>query len=123
MADLSPADQLRAAAKLMRDRANGATPGPWRAFSHMRDWYVASETYGQVTTGIHDETGSTEIVLIERDRADAGHIAGMHPGTALAVADLLDATSTCECEEGDDHADIRQAALAVARAYLGGGER
>ena len=44
----------------------------------------------------------------------------VHPAVITSVADLLDAASTCECEEGDDHADIRQAALAIARAYLAG---
>ena len=44
----------------------------------------------------------------------------IHPAVIASVADLLDAASTCECEEDDDHADIKQAALAVARAYLEG---
>jgi hypothetical protein len=57
--------------------------------------------------------------------ADDPFIAGwvswyIHPAVIAAVADLLDATSTCECEKGDDHADIKQAALAIARAYLAG---
>ena len=109
MADLSPAAELRQAAKLMRERAEAATPGEWHAFSSAHEeWYVASKTYGQVTTGIHDEPASTEIVLIERDRADAEHIAGWSRDPALAVADLLEAASTCECAESTpEGADTR----------------
>jgi len=125
MTDLSPAEELRAAAELIRDRAEAATPGPWHAFSHSQDWYVGS-SFGQVTTGVHDEPGSDELVLIERDHADAEHIAGMHPGVALAVADWLDAEAA-EYDELDastqaflagDHGGDPDRAIVVARAYL-----
>ena len=129
MADLSPAAELRQAAKLMRERAEAATEGPWA-------WEATGEKDNSWAVGlVQDEAGSTLVGRIEAGEGividgvcegiggrlpDAEHIAGMHPGTALAVADLLDATSTCECEEDDDHADIKQAALAIARAYLAG---
>jgi hypothetical protein len=49
----------------MRERAEAATPGEWHAFSSLHeDWYVASKTHGQVTTGIHDEPGALEMVLV-----------------------------------------------------------
>ena len=114
MADLSPAAELRAAAQLIRERGAGATAGPWQIRilpARMSGLQQYAETH-MVRAG--------DVNVANADRVSAPHIAGMHPGVALAVADLLEATSTCECEEGDDHADIRQAALAIARAYLEG---
>ena len=117
---MSPAEELRAAAKLMRERAEAATPGPWHAFSHTEDWYVGSRGYGQVTTGIHDEPGVADVVLIERDHADAGHIASWHPAVALAVADWLDAATEQARFTEAQGAWISpdSYALKVARAYL-----
>ena len=76
----------------MRERAEAATPGQWltQGSSDGSEWYVISRTHGQVTTGLHDEPGVSELVMIERDRADAEHIAGWGPEPALAVADVLE---------------------------------
>ena len=144
----TPADELRAAAKLIRERAEAATPGPWeRPLDTRHRNFVgaalpANETGrweggiipGYMTSGyLSRYVGQRERVCVvsceswsdghfvrKRSGRDLDFIAGMHPGVALAVADLLEAASTCECEEGDDHADIKQAALAIARAYLAG---
>ena len=108
------ADVLRRAAALMRERAEGATPGPWErdggwafAAPAPESWegpYLIGETYGT--------------------RNDAEHITSWHPAVALAVADLLDAHA-----ETYDGADLRDGgrysleqddwADAAARAYLG----
>jgi hypothetical protein len=104
----SPADQLRQAAALMRERAQAATPGPWSAAA---DGLVWPEGPGDPVSG------STQI-------EDAEHIAGADPTTMLAVADLLNfsaATSNILDALGEDP-DNRPAhhyALAVACAYLG----
>ena len=112
MADLSPADELCAAAKLIRERAEAAaahSPGPWTPVTEPADHLHRIAT-----------ADVPEWIIARSLSSASAHIAGMHPGVALAVADLLEAASTCECEEGDDHADIKQAALAIARAYLAG---
>ena len=85
----------RRAARLMRERATEATPGPW-----MQD----DDYPGDVTAG------ERESVVTGAYAADAPHIAGMHPGVALAVADWLD-------EAADDR--VGDSALYVACTYLG----
>lgn len=127
-ADESPATVIRRAAELWRKRARSATPGPWRASHDHDDWYVTSG-HGQVSAGVHDDPGVTDLVLIERDHRDAEYIASMHPLVALAVADLLEEVARqydappCDspggacgrCDRRDDFND----ALRLARAYLG----
>ena len=102
------ADLLRRAAALMRDRAEAATPGPWR-----HDEMQATRRDGHYFA-VND--GSTELLI---DRGfDAGpngaHAASWHPAVALAVADWLEcqADTTCDC-------GLDEGALAAARAYLG----
>src|SRR5450755_4470191 len=83
------AETRRRAAHLMRERAMEATPGPWE----------------------HDDAeviADQESVVDGLNPANAVHIAGMHPGVALALADWLDA------EARDD--EVR-AFLAEARGH------
>jgi hypothetical protein len=108
------ADVLRAAAKLMRERAEAAeaaVAGPWHfgplGFGYPQPVYnsagiLAAEGYG----GPH---GSADM---------ATHIASMHPLVAAAVADWLDATGDEVAACGEDTPGV-ESALAVARAYLG----
>ena len=127
----TPAETLRRAAKLMRERAGAATPGPWFTRSD-GDWYVCSNAFGLVSTGIHDEPSMGHLVNVERDHRDAAHIASWHPGVALAIAELLDLTA--EAIEnipglGRGHVDggpcddyacmLKHKALTAARIYLG----
>jgi hypothetical protein len=121
----SPAEELREAARLMRERARAATPGRWHAKCSdgaYQDWYVVSSLgLGQVTTGLHDDGG--DIVLVERDRADAEHIASWSPPVALAVADWLDDYAGWLEEQKYTMADLAShgsdPGIAVARACLG----
>lgn len=74
------ADRLREAARVLRERAEAATPGPW---------YAAKE-FGHV---IFSGTGSDDDVAVTEDfdvAADATYIATMNPTVGLTVADLLD---------------------------------
>lgn len=133
---------LRRAAALMRERAQGATPGRWAAAEPTQreghrvgtadegDWVAWTGEFGEEFSG-----------------ADAGHIASWHPPAAQAVADWLDAEaeraqalisprSLCrQCGGWLDDVELAQfgededslcrcwnKALAVARAYTGGGE-
>ena len=132
------ADTLREAAKVLRERAQAATPGPWSAadehgllgpdswpawcVSQMRPGYEAmSPTEGYVTdiADVHGDDKS--------ENPNADYIATMHPGVGLALAEWLDAETEhvaghyCEahCEYPDGGPRCR-AALALARLILGG---
>ncbi len=101
---MTPAETLRAAARLMRERAQAATPGPWIVAGLHRQG-VASTAHHGGTTGVVGLGYTQEI--------DATHIASWHPAVALAVADWLDEEAAWTGQGDDKHA------LAVARAYLG----
>lgn len=103
------AEMLREAAALMRKRAEAATDGPWR---------LAPGSDGQ-------GWGSDTYDVGEAWRpADVEYIAAMHPGVALALADLLE-------EEAEIVGLLERAGLptrqeervfAIARAYLRRGD-
>jgi hypothetical protein len=134
---MSAAETLQEAARLMRERAEGATPGPWYAPKrvpgpwclypcgdplHGEDgacWGV--EVKSQVKPGwnLSAATGHDR----HRGESDSAHIASWHPTIALAVADWLEATTAYPYEDcgkpdcGD--CGMWRAALSLARAYLG----
>ncbi len=104
---------LRRAAKLMRERAEAATPGPWERPLDVRH-------KNAVIAALPDgEEGSYRDGMIPAGFAsrDLEHIASWHPLVALAVAGWLDEVAA-DCHENLD-AWVEDAALAVARAYLG----
>lgn len=108
------ADRLREAARVLREVAAGAEPGPWevrgggliaRASSSPRFvWPPHATADGQYWEGQR-----------EHNRATATYIATMHPGVALALADWLDDTAT-EVASG---ATYSQDALRLADLILG----
>lgn len=94
----TPAAQLRAAAKLMRERAKKATPGPWRTHD---TWLPAGGHTATVLSGEGNDTDLRAWLPTFKDVdqpwdsernawADAEHIASWHPLVALAVADWLE---------------------------------
>lgn len=96
----SPADTLREAATLIRERANGSTAGPWSA---------AEQTHGE-WYGLQSQWTALGNVF---EKTEADHIASWHPAVALAVADWLeDAARVPDLW-------VNPAALTVARTYLG----
>lgn len=107
---------VREAARLMRERARTATPGPWAV--------PVANVFRVVAPGAphyNPPMGMTppypwrivhEPDLYAPFAPDAAHIASWHPAVALAVADWLDAAIGATKVQHD-------AALAVARAYLG----
>ncbi len=121
-----PAEAMRRAAKLMRERAQAAPEGPWS----MRDIW-----------GPHVRDGLTRAARIVNDADDTviepsrygddlvarpgafEHIAWMHPGVALAVADWLDFEAVNAPGPGDVYLRGGRIAyaLTVACAYLGEG--
>ena len=124
------AEKLREAAALMRERAEAATRGPWRADGTT----VGGARHQPVVMGGFDSSGSLQDPCAPWD---AEHIASWHPAVALAVADWLDeAADHLDVYEDDDlHPALRphvcptalegtecsvlEQALVVARAYLG----
>lgn len=103
--------ELREAARLIRERANAASPGPWHQMC------MGSEGCSVLNDGrLRDRKHVSFSGRKEwwADHADAVHVASWDPEVALAVADWLDA-------EADDAARFPlrfPQALAVARAYL-----
>jgi hypothetical protein len=101
----------------MRERATGATPGPWHRVAGI--WQA--ETFAAVI-GAKGVPEDAETWLMATGRgcreADAHHAASWHPLVALAVADWLDEVAA------DSHASldawVENAALRIARAYTGG---
>lgn len=91
---------MRSAAKLMRERAEAASPGPWKFFLEGRDHWGGDSIIQ--TGGDYDLTLdlTPQPTDVSRRRqwlgqwsADQDCIAGMHPGVALAVADWLEETA------------------------------
>ena len=92
----TPAQKIRRAAALMRERAQAATRGPWR--NH--DGYVRDGGY--VATVLAGEGNKTRPVawipsfsnqpgdLDRQAWPDAIYIAAMQPGVALLIADMWD---------------------------------
>ena len=109
---MSDADELREAAALIRERAEGASQGRW---AHM--------CMGSEGCAVHNDGHLRERVRVtfcgrkewKADHRDAEHIAGWSREPALAVADWLDA----EAEDARIFPLRFPQALAVARAYLG----
>ena len=99
MTTIKAGDELRAAAKLMRERASLVPPPPW----HLHRTQITTDDGANVIA----DSG-----LPERSR----YVASWHPGVALAVAEWLEA----EAADAEVFPLRFPQALAVARAYLGG---
>lgn len=123
---MTPAEELRAAAKVMRERAQAASPGPWETCGR-----GVEQTAGDYADVLGQEVSCLSYCYggapIGPKQADADYIASMHPGIALAIADWLD-EEAAEYEAldagaqaflaGDKGGDVAPA-IAVARTYLG----
>jgi hypothetical protein len=145
----TPAQSLRRAAALLRERAADATPGPWSRPLNTR--YKATVTaplpegeQGSYVSGIDPRTGEREhcgVVMAntwsngkhyrKRSGRDLEYIAALHPGVGLLIADQWDAVAdgmeilhaTLQPRWVVDHAGEAHAVwgvtLAAALAYLG----
>ena len=112
----TPAEVLRRAATLMRERAEVASPGPWHQMC------MGSEGCSVLNDGHLRErkrvsfSGRKEW---KADHADATHIASWHPLVAADFAAVLEAAAD---EMDADHRDglmITAAVLKAARTFLG----
>ena len=105
------ADLLREAAAKMRERAEAATPGPWRVGAEGSEGSRVNPATGDKREDSHWIASVNGRVQPE-DGYNAAHIASWHPAVALAVADWLDAEDTHQFGPTEH-------AITVARAYLG----
>lgn len=106
---------LRRAASLMRERAEDATAGPWVSDEPAQTWRAWD---GNVKTAHADFRDCDDRIAQVWANEDSQHIASWHPAVALAVADLLAILARRSISTDLEHAE-RDAALAIARAYLG----
>ena len=98
------AQRLCEAAKVLRQRAEAATPGPWRAMEY--DNYPGDEgvaLLGSAATVIGSHMiGYFHVGGQAQMEADGALAATMHPGVALALADWLDEAGADYFAFGDD---------------------
>ena len=126
---MSAVETLREAAKVLRERAGAATPGPWEAAQDHLTHSVGADVRSVPSGGYAaaDCCGYQGASTNE----DAAYIATMHPGVALALADWLDkAGADCwaygdpDSPEFADDDDLLNphllSALRAAEAILGG---
>ncbi|MER5482958.1 hypothetical protein ABT024_07040 [Streptomyces sp. NPDC002812] len=127
---MTPAEELRAAAALLRDRlVSAATEGPW----HVTEYDVYTQQSYDFEAGLGTAPGRVDVVGHGYEGGgfdrlcDAQYVAAMHPGVGAALADWLDAASAhvragyvC-CDSGADrcYESATPQALAVARTILG----
>ncbi len=108
----TPADTIRRAATLMRQRAQAATPGPW---------HIGNAVNPTTPCNIHTFPGAQPIAD-DVGWLDAEHIAAMHPDVAALIADWL-AFEALRLDEtaADAAADESRGiyALDISRTYLG----
>ena len=120
-------ERLRGAAKVLREVAQAATPGPWDASQMPAE--CGEESMGiQSLRGfsvINDAPPFGNTTASYAKSEDATFIATMHPGVALALADVLDGAAS-RWESSIIHGGSERAAwshqrqhIAVADAILG----
>lgn len=127
---MSAAEDLRAAASLLRDYlVSAATDGPWHVVeydNYTRDTYEFDAGLGSTPDSPDIAGHGCEGGGFDR-LCDAQYAAAMHPGVGAALADWLDvayahvrADYVC-CDSGADrcYESGTPQALAVARAILG----
>jgi hypothetical protein len=78
------AAELRKAAETLRERAEKATPGPWR------QEYSKASGDCVIDAESHNCLDSVARTTHFRSGLDAAYIATMHPGVGLALAEWLD---------------------------------
>lgn len=126
MPETTPAEELREAAKRLRERAQWATEGPWSVQEeHGRD--IAGDGFSDVRVtgpaGVVAVTYLTGVIETGPHEDNAAYIASMHPGVATAVAGWLDIEAGILEKGLPDPTGGWAEARAVARAVLGTGER
>lgn len=116
------AERLREAAKVLRERAQAATPGPWGVIDEV-DGIRAGQPVVVSATKSGDRY-ARRVVSVGQTRPhvqpaipNVAYIATMHPGVGLALADWLDRVAT---HTGRYTGVMVDDALRVADLILGG---
>jgi hypothetical protein len=115
VADLTPAQEIRAATALIRERT-GRVPQTWCLFQ------------SQIIAVGTDRLPGADVIATCMVPERAAYVASMHPGVALAVADLLDGVAAlADTLARNDYTAAEQSAhiapaLKIARACLGSKE-
>lgn len=89
-------DRLREAARVLRDLATDATPGPWEAGR------TESDAHGLYSTPVFMPDAGCDLIEAERED-DATYIAMMSPPVARTLADWLDYTAKAASAKGRHH--------------------
>lgn len=115
------ADRLREAARVLRERAQAATSGPWEASTSTNPTYVAQ--VGHLAERDPSYIAACGPASVGGDHA-ASYIATVHPGVGLALADWLD-TAANNAERNGWMAGYTEAmrgtsAVRIADLILGG---
>lgn len=126
----TPASVIRAAATLMRTRANAATPGRRRVIA-IRDPGWLDYPSRVLTAWTTERGGEATTGLADCRPNDAPHIAGADPTVMALIADQWDATATrhheapgldagccAHCHVGEWPCPDMDDTLTAARAYL-----
>lgn len=132
----NPAEVMRSAADLMRERAQAATPGPWWADESENCWRlhgvafkVPPQKFDDGSVMIPEQVINKQILKAPKhgtpyaeywpDEADAVYIPSMHPLVGLAVAKLLSKVAWAVELDADLIARVGYGeALEVARIFL-----
>ena len=117
---MNAVETLREAAKVLRERAGAAIPGPWETRSGS---LIARSSSSPRLMWPPHATADAQMWEGQREQqaADATYIATMHPGVALALADWLDYEAQDQSHDPSEHDGSPSGhALRVAEAILGG---
>jgi hypothetical protein len=118
---VSEAQELRDAARLMRERAQAATPGPWQHECMGSDFcmvFVPARTIREHQPPVARFSAGEWM----RDHRNAEHVASWSPEMALVIADLVD-DAAYQLEVFGDRSRCGwpaaiALALTIARTYL-----
>lgn len=117
MSDSSPAETMKRAAALIRERARELPPLPWRAEG--RD-VLATQDYNPGGAGWDPDWDQAFNVAVCPRQDEAEYVASMHPLIGAALAGLLDKVAWAVTINPDLIARVGYGeVLALARAYLG----
>lgn len=112
---MSPAEELRAAAVLLRQRATDATKGPWTTTANRSVW----SNYGYVVASVSGRE-------LWPSMHDSAYIATVDPLVGLALADLIESVESVYGNDFDAVAaspehPLGPQLLVLARLILAGG--
>lgn len=120
MADLTPAEELRAAAARLREHAKSASTWPWTSAPSWAGENAVLNAGGHPVAVCGEEIPGSDYPA----SADAAWIALAHPGLAEPLARLLDDAVDrlgYFAGLGEKALSLAEYELAAARALLGGG--